>query len=145
MGAAALADRCSFFGGLEDEQPGARQLLSYPRQDVGYAQEHRGVAAVAAGVGGRERAAGVVVVHDRRGERHAGLVGYRQRVHVGAQRVHTVARPALAPPTTPCPAMPVRTSSRPRNRKRSATSAAVFTSRLDSSGWACRRRRSATT
>jgi hypothetical protein len=108
-------------------------------------EDGRHVAVVAAGMGHRERGARVGVVHDRGGEGDPGCLAHRERVHVGAERDDPVAREAARrTPRTPCPAISVRTSSRPSPRRCSVMRAAVPASRLESSGLACSRWRTST-
>ena len=83
---ALLADGRPLLGRLEEEDDRAGQRRAQRHEDLGRAEEHRGVRVVAAGV------------HDSLGRaavRHVVLLGDRQRVHVGAQGDDT-AGPAAA-------------------------------------------------
>jgi hypothetical protein len=85
LGAAFLAVRRTFLGGLEHEQDLARQLGLHRRQRLGHAHQDRGMRVVAAGV----HHADGLAAEGRRGlrrERQIAAFGHRQRVHVGAQR-----------------------------------------------------------
>ena len=70
-----------------------------PASSLGDTEQDRGVRVVTAGVHHADLLARVVVPRARR-ERQAGLLGHRQRVHVGAQRDHRAAagRRAAPPP-----------------------------------------------
>ena len=83
-GAALLAHRRAFLGGLEDEDDRALDLVLHAGEDFRRAHQDGDVAVVAAGVHHRHGLA-VVLRRNLRGERQAGLFGDRQSVHVGAQ------------------------------------------------------------
>ena len=77
-----------------------------------------------------------------RGERHVGASSDRQGVHVGAQGDTGPGRPPRASRRRRCARR--RCAHRePSERRWAATMPAVRTSRLPSSGWACRSRRQA--
>ena len=122
----------ALLGGLEDEIHGAVEIAR--RGEVpGGAQQHRGVAVVAAGM-------------------HAALVRraviegvrflHRQRVHVGAQADRPAPLPTRSTPTTPVLPMP-RWTSMPNSLSFAATRSAVRFSSNPSSGcaWMSRRQR----
>ncbi len=103
----------ALLGRLEDDHGGAGEIAGFG-QILGGAEQHRGVAVMAAGVhlAGNGRLVG-----------QPGLLFERQRVHVGAQP-NDLAR--LAPrmtPTTPVWPMPGTTSSQPKLLSFSATRA----------------------
>ena len=132
-GPACLARRRTFFRRLKDELDRAWHLTLHRGEDAGNAELHGGVDIVAAGVHHSD-----VLAEERcpdlGGERKRGLLGYRQRIHVGADGDHRPGLPPLRIATTPVRATPVWTS-RPSLRRYSATSAAVFSSRFESSGF----------
>ena len=114
-----LAAGAALLGRLEDHDRGAGEIARLG-EIARRAEQHRGVAVMAAGVhlAGHGRLVGQVV-----------RLLDRQRVHVGAQPDDLVAvAAALLPrmtPTTPVRPMPVTTSSQPNALSFSATDAAV--------------------
>ena len=123
-------------GGLEDEVDGAAEVARFG-QILGGAEQHGGVAVMAAGVHPVRGAGGV-------GE--AGRLVDGQRVDVGAEAdgAPVPARPApRIVATTPVLAMPVATSSQPNSRSFSAMTPEVRTSSKPISGCWCRSRRQA--
>ena len=133
-----LAAGAALLGRLEDHDRGAGEIARLG-EVARRAQQHRGVAVMAAGV---------------HLARHGRLVGQvvrlldRQRIHVGAQPDDRAPSPAaLLPrmtPTTPVRPMPVTTSSQPKllqlfgDRGRGAMHVVEA-----APGWACRSRRQA--
>ncbi len=85
LGAAGLAIRRTLLRRLEDEHDRAGELLLHPREDVGDAELRGDMNVVAAGVGDADLAAEIGGLRDRP-EGEVGLLGDRQRVHVGAHR-----------------------------------------------------------
>ena len=111
------AAAAAFLGRLEDDHGGAVEIARLGEVLRG-AQQHGGVAVMAAGVHLAGRLGGVG---------QAGRLVDRQRVHVGAQADHLAAR-CLRPwitPTTPVRPRPVTTSSQPKPLSFSATIPAV--------------------
>ncbi|KAG1255598.1 hypothetical protein G6F68_010232 [Rhizopus microsporus] len=77
--------RCAFLGRLEDQHHLARQVLLHRHQRFGHAEQGGGVRIMAAGMHHAHGLAAVLVC-GLGGERQAGLLGHRQRIHVRAQR-----------------------------------------------------------
>jgi hypothetical protein len=82
-GAPLLAGGGPLLGRLEDEQHAPRQVGADRGEDGGDAELHRGVDVVAAGVGHSDVSPQELVTLGRL-EGEVGLLGHRQRVHVGA-------------------------------------------------------------
>ena len=83
--AAALAGRRALLGGLEHEQHRAGQPVARARERLGDTEQDRGVRVVSARVHHADLATLIGRANARR-ERKTGLLGDRQRIHVGAQR-----------------------------------------------------------
>ncbi len=123
-------------GRLEEQpHPAGQQALGvHPGERRRGADERRGVHVVAAGVRDARHGAD---------PRVAGRLLHRQRVEVGAQP-HDRAGAALAQVGDEPGARRAARPASPAPPRRSATTAVVRVSCHDSSGWACRSRRSAT-
>ena len=112
-----LAAGAALLGRLENHHRGAGEIAGLGKI-FGGAEQHRGVAVMAAGVH---------LSRHRRLVGQPGLLLDRQRIHVGAHADDLL--PALRPlmtPTTPVRPMPVTTSSQPNALSFSATEAAVW-------------------
>ena len=84
VGAALFWRRRAFLGRLEDQHHFARQLVAHGHQRVGHAEQGGGVRIMAAGMHHPDLLA-AILGRGLGGERKTGLLGDRQRVHVGAQ------------------------------------------------------------
>ena len=82
---ALLTGRRAFLGGLEDELDRARQFAAYFGEYLSGGHQYGRVGVVTAGVHHARLLAAPVGAH-LGGERQVDLLGYRQRIHVGAQR-----------------------------------------------------------
>ncbi len=83
--AAAFALRHAFLRGLEDQQDLSRQAIAQLDQHFGDAHEDRGMRVVTAGMHDADGATAKFPGR-RRTERHIGLLGHRQGIHVGPQQ-----------------------------------------------------------
>ena len=87
LGPAGLANRQAFFGGLKDQDHGARDLVAHAGKDGGSTQQHGDMGVMAAGMHDMHRRA-LIFAHGLGGEGKAGLFLNRQGIHISAQGDH---------------------------------------------------------